>query len=170
MKSIWSTLATTAYCLRLAPIAMATVALGCSGPAPAPTPTVPGLPADFTGPGVYTVPAYPTVEFAVPWVHIEQNNGVVSIYYDLPPALAGRAVPVDATGTPDGSGPMQLSGDAGTSACTVSGGVLSCEEQFSGIHLSPRWISPRTVSDPQQAAREAFAADPIGNLVVALPN
>jgi hypothetical protein len=114
------------------------------------------------------VPAYPSVGFTVPWVHIEQSGGSISMYYDLPAALAGRQVPVEGTGAPDDSGAIHLSGSAGTSTCTVSNATLSCEEHLSGIHLSPRWISPRAASDPQQAAREAFVADPIGNLDVPL--
>ena len=144
---------------------MAAPMLGCGAPTPA---GVASLPDDFTGPGTYTVPAVPAVQYALAKVRIEQANGSVSVYYDLPAELVGQTTQVELTGAPDATGAIQLSGDAGTSTCTVAPGLLRCEEHLSGIQVGKPPASP-PLSDPQRAAAQAFLSDPIGVLSVPLP-
>lgn len=150
--------------------AMAAPALGCGGATGATASGVAGLPADFTGPGSYTVPAVPTVQFPISSVHIEQAGGTVSLYYELPAELVGQKTRVEVTGASDGTGAIQLSGEAGTSTCTVSRALLRCDEDLSGVHVAaPPASSPLSGSDPERAAAQAFLSDPIGVLSVALP-
>jgi hypothetical protein len=127
---------------------------------------VAGLPADFKGPGSYTVPAVPTVTFPVSEVHIEQGNDDISLYYELPADLAGQKTDVHLEGAPDATGAIQFSGTAGTSTCTLTTGKLSCREDLSGIQLGP---PPASTGSAQSAAAAAFIADPIGVLDVPLP-
>jgi hypothetical protein len=157
----------------LAAASMAQALMGCGGTTA--VGGVPGLPVDFTGTGSYTVPAVPTVTFAVSEVRIEQTAGNVNLYYDLPADLVGRETSVELTGALDASGAIQLSGDAGTSTCTVAtgrsagpspAGLLSCKEDLSGIKVDPPHGNE---SDAQRAAVEAFITDPIGVLDVPLP-
>jgi hypothetical protein len=129
-------------------------------------PGPPVLPADFTGPGSYTVPAVPDVSFPISEVRIEQEAGGVSLYYDLPADLVGQKTKVELDGTMDASGTLQLSGMAGTSTCSLSTGLLSCKETLSGIQPGPL---PGSASNAQRAAAQAFIADPIGVLDVPLP-
>jgi hypothetical protein len=131
---------------------------------------VPGLPADFQGPGTYTIPAAPAAPFALSSVRIEQGGGTVSVYYDLPAGLVGQKQRVDLTGTAEGTETILLVGTAGTSACTVSPGELRCEEHLSGVHVDAALATSELPSgDPQRAAVQAFSVDPIGVLAVALP-
>ena len=127
---------------------------------------VPGLPADFEGPGTYTVPGFPKVQFAIKRVHVEQENGTVSVYYDLPAAFSAQASKVELSGAADGTETVKLEGTAGASTCTVLAGLLECHEQLSGVRFNPSWLPP---SDPQSAAVESFLVDPIGILSAALP-
>jgi hypothetical protein len=143
----------------------AALGLGCGG-ASAPE-SAASLPAKFTGPGVYTVPAVPSVEFPLAKVRIEQAAGVVSLYYDLPAALAGQSTSVELDGTVDATGTLQLSGSAGYSSCTVSPTLLHCKEHLTGIHVTAP--TSTTPPDPQQAAAQAFFEDPIGVLSLPLP-
>jgi hypothetical protein len=143
----------------------AALGLGCGG-ASLPE-SMATLPTEFTGPGDYTVPAVPSVQFPLSRVRIEQTAGVVSLYYDLPAALAGRSTSVELDGTMNADGTLQLSGQAGTSSCTVSPTLLRCNEDLSGIHVAQPMTS--TPQDPQQAAAQAFFEDPIGVLRLPLP-
>jgi hypothetical protein len=160
-----STLLTMAALMAAAP-----VFLGCGAEAFV-DPSEAGLPADFEGPGVYTVPAAPTASFALSRVSIEQAGGVVSVYYDLPADLVGRTQRVELDGLPDGDGAMQLAGTAGTSTCTVAQALLRCHEALSGVHVdvaaASAGLSP---GNPRLAAVQAFATDPIGVLSVTLPS
>jgi hypothetical protein len=142
--------------------------LGCGGTTTPNATAAMSLPANFTGPGTYTVPAVPSVEFPLAKVRVEQTAGMVSIYYDLPAALAGTATSVELTGTADASGTLALSGDAGTSTCTISPGLLRCDEHLTGIHLA----APSSTTPPssQEQAAQAFFDDPIGVLSLPLPN
>jgi hypothetical protein len=125
-----------------------------------------GVPAEFTGPGSYTVPAVPGVAFSIDKVHLEQDKGAISIYYALPAELVGQTTWVKLA-SPDGSAStLDLSGDKGTSTCTVTVGLLSCDEHLSGVSVGP---IPSSATDAQRAAAAAFASDPIGVLTVPLP-
>jgi hypothetical protein len=125
-----------------------------------------GVPAEFTGPGSYTVPAVPSVAFPIDKVHLEQEAGAISIYYQLPAELVGQATWVKLA-SPDGSADtLALSGEKGTSTCTVTVGLLSCDEHLTGVAVGP---VPPSVTDAQRAAAAAFASDPIGVLTVPLP-
>jgi hypothetical protein len=145
----------------------AALGLGCGGASAPESPSSPTLPAEFTGPGVYTVPAVPSVEFPLAKVRIEQTAGMVSLYYELPAALAGKSTSVNLTGTVDPDGTVQLSGADGTSTCTVSSTLLKCNEHLTGVHLAQPVSS--TPPDPQEAAAQAFFEDPIGVLSLPLP-
>ena len=149
----------------LAATLMGPMIVGCGAQGPLEN-SVPGLPADFTGPGVYTVPADPTVPFAVSKVDIEQGDGIVSVYYDLPPAFPALAPKVKLTGMADQTDTVQLSGPAGMSKCTLSAALFECHEQLSGIRFGP---SVLPLDDRQRAAVEAFIGDPVGVLSVTLP-
>ena len=157
MKGITSTL--------LAATLMGPTILGCGAQGPLEN-SVPGLPANFKGPGAYTVPADPTVPFAVSSVGIEQADGMVSVYYELPPAFPALTPKVELTGVADQSDTVQLSGPAGTSTCTLSAALFECHEQLSGIQFGP---SVLPLGDPQGAAVKAFIGDPVGVLSVTLP-
>jgi hypothetical protein len=144
--------------------AIAAEMLGCGGGHA----DVPGLPEDFTGPGSYTVPAVPSVEFAIARVRIEQNSGAVSLYYEIPAALVGKKTWVETTGSLDATtGALKLSGAAGTSTCSVSPALLRCEEDLPGVPIAAPLAG--SSSDPEIAAARAFQADPIGVLSVILP-
>jgi hypothetical protein len=145
----------------------ALMTLGCGAPEPV---TVAGLPTDYKGPGVYTVPGAPAAAFDLPGVRIEQTGGMVSVYYDLPADLVGTAQSVELTGAVDATGALQLAGDAGTSTCTVSPAALDCDERLVGVHVDAAQASAQLpVGDPRRAAVQAFTDDPIGILHVALP-
>lgn len=124
------------------------------------------IPEDYWGPGSYTVPAVPSVSFPISTVHVEQEDGTFSIYYKLPATLVGQPTSVSLTGAPDATGTIQLSGTAGTSTCTVTSGVLSCQEHLSGVVVSE---PPAEATDAERAAAQAFSDDPIGVLAVQLP-
>jgi len=144
------------------------LALGCGSAGTGAPSGVTELPADFTGPGVYTVPAVPAAQFPIASVKIEQEDDGVSLYYDLPADLAGESVHVELEGKLDGAGTIQLSGAMGTSTCTVSPGEIVCDEHLSGLHGEPS--SPKLPpAGPQRTAAQSFITDPIGRLVVALP-
>lgn len=151
--------------LLIAAISASTLGCGGAPEATAAAAGVAGLPADFTGPGTYTVPAVPTVQFPISSVHVEQAGGTVSLYYELPASLVGTPTPVELTGVADGTGAIHLSGAAGTSTCTVQHAELHCDEHLSGIHVD----APPASNDPEHAAAQAFFVDPIGVLRVALP-
>jgi hypothetical protein len=140
--------------------------LGCGGQVDGGA-TVPGLPADFTGPGVYTVPADPTVTFAIAKVRVEQAAGSLSVYYDLPAEFSAQEPDVELTGTPGGTETVHLSGEAGTSTCTVTPGLLRCEEVLSGVRFDA--AQAMAAGDPLTPAVTAFRSEPIGVLSVALP-
>lgn len=143
----------------------ASMLLGCGGGA-----TVPGLPSDFKGPGVYTVPADPAVPFALAKVHIEQSPGSVSVYYELPAEFFPEVPDVKLTGTPDGTQTFHLAGDAGTSTCTVAAATLQCDEDLSGVHFdAAQAMAALPAGDPRVPAVDAFLAEPIGVLSVELP-
>jgi hypothetical protein len=125
-----------------------------------------GIPADFTGPGSYTVPAVPAVAFPIANVHIEQEDGAINLYYWLPAALVGQSTSVELASLEDATNKLQLSGDMGTSTCTVSVGLLSCEEHLSGIQFR---ALPPSLTVQEAAAAASFASDPIGVLSVPLP-
>jgi hypothetical protein len=141
------------------------LALGCGGVASQSPMT---LPADFTGPGVYTVPAVPAVEFRLAKVRVEQAGNHVSIYYDLPAQLAGKSTWVELDGTAEPDALIRLSGTAGTSTCTVTPSLLRCDEHLTGLQLVAPTSAPPS-SDPQAAAAQAFFDDPIGILTLPLP-
>jgi hypothetical protein len=144
------------------------LALGCgSGGTGAPAGAT-DLPEDFTGPGVYTVPAVPAAQFPIATVKIEQEDDGVSLYYELPADLAGEPVHVELHGKLDGAGSLQLSGAMGTSTCTVSPGQIVCDEHLSGLRGEP--TSPKLPpAGPQRTAAQSFITDPIGRLTVVLP-
>ena len=130
---------------------------------------VAGLPADFTGPGVYTVPADPTVPFPIAKVHVEQDDGTVSVYYDLPAEFFAQTPHIEFTGTPDGTATVHLTGDAGTSTCTVASAVLQCDEDLSGLQFDAAQAKAALPpGDPQAPAVDAFLGEPIGVLSVSL--
>ncbi len=141
--------------------------LGCGGAA-VDDPTVLGLPTDFMGPGVYTVPADPTVPFAVAKVHVEQAGGSVSVYYDLPAVFAAENSHIELTGPADGTATVHLTGDAGSSTCTVAAGVFSCDENLSGTRFDVQATATLPPGDPRAAAVKAFIGEPIGVLDVTL--
>jgi hypothetical protein len=154
---------------RMMAVMAAPMLLGCGAQSSVGA-TVAGLPADFEGPGTYTVPEVPAAPFALASVRIEQSDGTVSVYYDLPADLVGQVQKVELTGVPDSAGTLQLSGAAGTSTCTVSATLLECDEHLSGIHIdAAQASSDLPPGDPRIAAVEAFGSDPIGVLRVALP-
>jgi hypothetical protein len=143
--------------------------LGC-GAEEAVNPVVAGLPADFTGPGVYTVPADPTVPFAIAHVDVYQEGGAITVYYELPADFFADAPQVELTGTPDDTGTFHLTGGAGTSTCTVGTTVLQCDEHLFGVQFDAAQAKAALPpSDPRAAAVEAFLEDPIGVLRVTLP-
>jgi hypothetical protein len=127
---------------------------------------VPGLPADFTGPGTYTIPAVPAAPFPFSKVHLEQSSGTVGVYYELPAAFPVRSPDVALSGTADGTETVALEGPAGTSTCTLSAGIFECHEVLTGLHFDPQDLP---ASDPESAAVASFIVDPIGVLRVALP-
>jgi hypothetical protein len=130
---------------------------------------VAGLPAELERPGVYTVPTAPGASFPIAKVRVEQESGTISVYYDLPADLVGRPQRVELTGAPDASGTIELSGEAGTSTCTVSATAFSCREHLSGIHDDAAAASAGLPPGaPQAAAVWAFSSDPIGVLGVPL--
>jgi hypothetical protein len=139
--------------------------IGCGDeePTAAGAAEMPGLPASFTGPGSYTVPAVPTVQFALPSVKVGQQDGTVSVYWDLPAAFPAEAPMVELTGTADETDTVMLAGPAGTSTCTLSASLFECHEQLSGIRFGTPDL-PAT--NPQSAAVDAFVGDPIGVLRV----
>jgi|HubBroStandDraft_6_1064221.scaffolds.fasta_scaffold386825_2 hypothetical protein len=142
----------------------AAAVVGCGGAA---VEEVPGLPADFQGPGVYTVPAVPAASFAVSNVHVEQGGGTVSVYYDLPTDLVGGKQSVALTGPAGGTATVSLTGAAGTSTCTVSAGKMQCDEHLTGVHVDvAQALSELPPDDPRRAAVQAFSQDPIGVLAV----
>jgi hypothetical protein len=143
----------------------AALGLGCGGASSPESAT--SLPAEFTGPGDYTVPAVPSVQFPLAKVRIEQTGGAVSLYYDLPAALAGKSTSVELDGTVNPDGTLQLSGTAGKSTCTISPALLRCNEHLTGIHPTAPASTPPL--NPQQAAAQAFFEDPIGVLSLPLP-
>jgi hypothetical protein len=131
--------------------------------------TMAGLPAAFSGPGTYTVPADPTVLFPITKVDVEQAGGSVSVYYELPTEFAAQTH-VDLTGPADGTATVHLSGDAGTSTCTIAAGALSCHEDLSGVQFdSAKAMSALPPGDPRAAAVDAFISEPIGVLTLQLP-
>lgn len=143
--------------------------LGCGASASV-DPAVAGLPADFEGPGTYTVPEVPTAPFTLARVDVEQSAGVVSVYYELPANLVGQMQKVALSGGLDSSGTLQLSGAAGTSTCTIAPTLLECEERLTGVHVNAAQASAELPpGDPRVAAVQAFVSDPIGVLRVTLP-
>jgi hypothetical protein len=149
----------------LAAAMTAPMLLGCGAQSPLGD-SVPGLPADFKGPGTYTVPAVPDVQFTIASVDVAQGGGTVSIYYDLPDAFPARVSKVHLTGTADETDTVELAGPAGTSTCTLSGTLLECHEQLSGVHFD---ASALPANSPVNAAVESFIVDPVGVLSVVLP-
>ena len=146
-----------------------TLLLGCDGSGDGGA-VIAGLPTEYTGPGVYTVPAAPTVPFALAKVHVEQAGGTVSVYYDLPSEFFAQTPRVELTGTPDGTGTVHLSGDAGTSTCTVASAALQCEEDLTGVQFdAAAAIAALPPGDPQASAVAAFLSEPIGVLRMMLP-
>jgi hypothetical protein len=152
--------------MRTALVMAAPMLLGCRGQVDGGA-TVPGLPADFTGPGVYTVPADPAVTFAIATVRVEQAAGGVRVYYDLPAEFSAQEPDVELAGTPDGTETVHLSGEAGTSTCTVTPGFFRCEEDLSGVRFDA--AQAMAAGDPLTLAVRAFRSEPIGVLTVALP-
>lgn len=147
-------------------LAAALAMIGCGAPGA----DVAGLPTEFKGPGVYTVPEVPAAPFALASVRIEQSDGTVSVYYDLPAVLVGKLERVELTGALDDAGKIQLAGDAGTSTCTVTAAELRCDERLFGVHVDGAAASAELPEgDPRRAAVQAFVSDPIGVLSVALP-
>ncbi len=149
----------------LAAALLAPLLLGCAAETPIDG-DVPGLPADFKGPGTYSVPGFPDVQFAIKSVHVEQDSGTVSVYYELPAAFSARASKVELSGAADGTETVRLVGAAGASTCTVLTGLLECHEQLSGMQFNPSRLPP---SDPASAAVASFLVDPIGILSAPLP-
>jgi hypothetical protein len=144
----------------------ASMLLGCGGDE---SMLVPGLPSDFTGPGVYTVPAAPGVSFAVSQVQVKQWAGTVGVYYELPTEFFAQAPDVTLTGTADGTGTIHLTGAAGTSTCTVETALLRCDENLSGVQFyAAQAKAALPPSDPRVSAVAAFTSEPIGVLSVAL--
>jgi hypothetical protein len=145
----------------------ASILFGCGGNE---SMLVPGLPADFTGPGVYTVPAAPGVSFAVYQVQVKQWAGRVGVYYELPDEFFAQTPDVSLTGTADGTGAIHLAGAAGTSTCTVETALLRCEENLSSVQFyAVQANAALPPSDPRVPAVEAFRSEPIGVLSVAFP-
>jgi hypothetical protein len=149
-----------------AAVVTAPVLLGCGGGASG---GLAGLPDDYEAPGTYTVPAVPAVRFPIAAVHVDQTDGTLRVYYDLPAELVPRAPRVTLIGPLDGSSTLDLSGPAGTSQCTATAGALQCREDLSGVHLDAEAAAALPPGNPQRAAVQAFIADPIGILEVTLP-
>jgi hypothetical protein len=129
--------------------------------------TMLGLPAEVSGAAVYTVPADPTVTFPVSKVKVEQVDGIVSVYYELPADFAAQSSDIKLSGFADGTATVHLSGDAGTSTCTVASAVLVCNEDLSGLRFDPSQVMANP-TDPLAAAIAAFMSEPIGVLTMAL--
>ncbi len=160
MRSMQTVLATAALA--------APLLLGCGAASSAVDAILPGAPVAFSGAGVYTVPAVPTVTFAIEKVKVEQAGGSVTVYYDLPAVFAAQSSDVKLTGPADGTASVDLSGDEGTSRCTVASGVLTCHEDLSGLQFDPaQAMADPPASAAVAAAVAAFQSEPIGVLTVA---
>jgi hypothetical protein len=162
---------TMALCGRVRTLAAATSmgVLGC-GASGSLTEPIPGLPPELAAPGVYTVPADPTVEFPISTVRVEQEGGSVSMYYELPAAFQTVDPHIELTGATT-AGAFYLTGHAGASTCTINGAVLLCNEHLSGVGCLQG--GTRTSSPPEGAevfAVDAFCGDPIGVLSVQIPD
>jgi hypothetical protein len=154
----------------LATAAMAVpLLIGCGG-ASGDEATMAGLPGDLSGPGMYTVPADPTVQFAVSKIQVEEEGGTVTVYYDLPADFAPDSPHVVLSGTPDGTNKVHLSGAAGTSTCTIAAASFWCDEKLSGVHFDAQQaMAALPPGDPRAAAVDAFISEPIGVLTLAVP-
>jgi hypothetical protein len=144
--------------------------LGCGASGSLPEP-IPGLPAELTAPGVYTVPAEPTVEFPIRTVRVEQAGGDVSIYYELPAVFQTVDPHIELAGAATTTGVFYLTGGAGSSTCTMTGARLRCDEHLSAVAC--RQAEARTalpVGRAEAVAVEAFCGDPIGVLSVQVPD
>src|ERR1700677_5004190 len=69
-----------------------------------------GVPAQFTGPGSYTVPAVPAAAYPIAWVHLEQEDGAIQLYYELPATLVGQATWITLESPDSSASTLELSG------------------------------------------------------------
>src|SRR4051812_39160789 len=159
---------------------------GCAVDTPAPSEstesfsvtsqTIPTTTGRFIG--SYTVPTSADLAsaaiFDVPEVKWTISSGIVTLHYDLPVGLVGGDLSVTFS-APLGSGAtnVHLTGLNGTSACTASGTVVSCGENFANLGPLPISMAivqqdaaatfPGPVSS-RVAVANFFSSDPIGTI------
>jgi hypothetical protein len=100
------------------------------------------------------------------------RNGVVTLDYDLPALLVGKASRISFRST---DGTLVLTGANGTATCAAMSGTWSCREQLSGVTVDEAALDERLASLPpaEASARRSVASifgnDPIGVLSFETP-
>jgi hypothetical protein len=159
---------------------------GCAVDTPAPSEsaetfsvtsqTIPTTTGRFVG--SYTVPTSTDLAsaaiFAVPEVKWTISGGIVTLHYDLPVGLVGGDLSVTFSAPlASGATNVQMTGLNGTSACTASGTVVSCGEDFANLGALPLSMAivqqdaVATFSGPvssRVAVANFFSSDPIGTI------
>ncbi|MFT3775986.1 MAG: hypothetical protein QM820_62375 [Minicystis sp.] len=126
--------------------------------------------------GTYEVPVTPDLASAATYDVAEVEwtvaNGTAKLDYALPLGLVGKSVRVEFTGPVGASAATaQLSGVAGTAACTFTGTAISCLENMAGLlPMEPDLAVIEQLAKTEYAGPAAdritvakqFASDPIG--------
>lgn len=124
--------------------------------------------------GVYFVPPRtPASTYAVRDVTWRVEAAEARLDYTLPALLVGRDTRVAFRGPASATGPMTLTGPAGTASCALgAGATLRCDERFAGLRVDldgvrreAERVDPAAV-EARVAVAQRFSIEPIGVLEV----